>query len=211
MAILTLEQGHRQKRPTQSRERRVTVIWAFSFSTRSPRYRELRTDPPQDRTSHDPGLTVLAVFLALTINSRLRIRPNWFLGLYTVLAVTSLMMSIRFVGLGTEFRSVRFIVFLFVLWLLTPWWEAKDLLFAPQSDAVPLLGPGFCRSRTLPFSGKGTARRTSQRDDLADLGDRRGSLRRRDRWSGDIAVVVPSGLSRAVRCIGRVPALMVLC
>jgi O-antigen ligase len=75
------------------------------------------------------GALFVALFLVLTINPRLRIRPNWFLGLYTVLAMSSLMMSIRFVGLGTGYRSFRLIIFLFVLWLLTPWWGRRDLLF----------------------------------------------------------------------------------
>ena len=74
------------------------------------------------------GALFMALVLALTINPRMRIRPNWFLGLYTVLAITSLMMSVRFVGLGTAYRSFRLIGFLFVLWLLTPWWGRRDLL-----------------------------------------------------------------------------------
>ena len=86
------------------------------------------------------GSLILALILVLTINPRLRIRPNWFLGLYTVLAVSSLMMSIRFVGIGTDFRSVRLIVFLFVL--VAPHamvGQARSALFA-QSDVVPRLG-----------------------------------------------------------------------
>ena len=74
------------------------------------------------------GALFIGLLLALTVNPRMRIRPNWFLGLYTVLAISSLMMSSRLVGLGSEFRSVRQIVFLFVLWLLTPWWGRRDLL-----------------------------------------------------------------------------------
>ena len=37
-------------------------------------------------------------------------------------------MSVRFVGLGTAYRSFRLIGFLCVLWLLTPWWGRRDLL-----------------------------------------------------------------------------------
>ena len=70
----------------------------------------------------------VAIVLVLTVNPRMRIRPNWFLGLYTLLAITSLMMSVRFVGLGTAYRSFRLAGFLFVLWMLTPWWGRRDLL-----------------------------------------------------------------------------------
>jgi hypothetical protein len=74
------------------------------------------------------GSLWLALLLALTINPKLRLRPSIFLGLYSVLGVTSFMMSIRFVGLGTDYRAVRLLGFLAVLWLLTPWWGRSDLI-----------------------------------------------------------------------------------
>ena len=95
------------------------------------------------------GALFVALVLALTINPRMRIRPNWFLGLYTVLAISSLMMSVRLVGLGTEYRSFRLIVFLFVLWLLTPWWGRRDLLVLRSQMWFILLILGLGRSGTL--------------------------------------------------------------
>jgi hypothetical protein len=122
-------QDHRQKRRPDWRQRRVVVIWALLFfNALTPGQGAVVPIPHRIAQLMTQGSLFVALFLVLTINPRLRIRPNWFLGLYTVLAVTSLMMSIRFVGLGTEYRSVRFIVFLFVLWLLTPFWGRKDLL-----------------------------------------------------------------------------------
>ena len=74
------------------------------------------------------GALVAAVVLALTINPKVRIRPNVFLTVFTVLGATSLMSSIRFVSLGTDYRAVRLLAFIGVLWLLTPWWGRRDLL-----------------------------------------------------------------------------------
>ena len=37
-------------------------------------------------------------------------------------------MSIRLVGIGTDYRAFRLIGFRLVLWLLTPWWGRRDLL-----------------------------------------------------------------------------------
>ena len=74
------------------------------------------------------GALPAAFVLALTINRKLIIRPNWFLGLYTLLATTSLMMSVRFVGLGTTYRGIRLVAFVAVLWLLTPWWRDRGLV-----------------------------------------------------------------------------------
>lgn len=74
------------------------------------------------------GALWVALLLALTINPKVKLRRNLFLGLFSVLAVTTLMSSLRFVSVGTDYRAVRFVGFLVVLWLLTPWWGRKDLL-----------------------------------------------------------------------------------
>lgn len=74
------------------------------------------------------GALVAALVLALSVNPRLRIRPNVFLTLYTLLAITSLAMSVRFIGVGTTYRALRLVAFLAVLWLLTPWFGRRDLL-----------------------------------------------------------------------------------
>lgn len=74
------------------------------------------------------GALVVAFGLALAVNPKVKIRPSLFLGLYSGLAAMTLMMSVRFVSLGTVYRSFRLIGFLAVLWLLTPWWGRRDLL-----------------------------------------------------------------------------------
>jgi O-antigen ligase len=74
------------------------------------------------------GALPLAFILVLTINPKLRVRPNLFLGLYTLLTVVSLMMSVRFVSVGTDYRVFRLVGFFVVMWLLTPWWGRDDLL-----------------------------------------------------------------------------------
>jgi O-antigen ligase len=107
----------------------VTVIWCLLFFNALTPGTSVLPIPHRIAQVMTQGSLIVAVILVLSINPRLRIRPNWFLGLYTVLAISSLMMSVRFVGIGTDFRSFRFIAFLFVLWLLTPWWGRRDLLF----------------------------------------------------------------------------------
>jgi len=72
---------------------------------------------------------VLAVVLALAVNPRGVMRPNLFLVLLTMLAVVALMTSIHnqfFVG--STFRAMRLSGFVFVLWLLTPWWGRTDMV-----------------------------------------------------------------------------------
>jgi O-antigen ligase len=129
VATAPVDQRHKQSGRYDSRERRVTIIWCLLFfNALTPGQSVL---PISHRIAQlmTQGALLIALVLVLTINPRMRIRPNWFLGLYTVLAISSLMMSVRLVGLGTDFRSLRLIAFLFVLWLLTPWWGRRDLLF----------------------------------------------------------------------------------
>ena len=120
---------HRQGEPNESGPRRVWAIWALLFfDVLNPAGGALLPIPHRVAQLATQGALFTALVLALTVNPRMRIRPNWFLGLYTLLAVSSLMMSVRLVGPGTAYRSFRLIGFLLVLWLLTPWWGRRDLL-----------------------------------------------------------------------------------
>ena len=119
----------RQGQHDRSSPRRVGIIWALLFfNVLDPAGGAVVPIPHKVAQLITQGALFIALVLVLTINPRMRIRPNWFLGLFTLLAITSLMMSVRFVGLGTAYRSFRFIGFLLVLWLLTPWWGRRDLL-----------------------------------------------------------------------------------
>ena len=111
-----------------ARLRRVFAIWCLLFfNALTPIQGSIFPIPHRVAQLFTQGSLAVALVLALSINPRLRIRPNWFLGLYTLLATTSLIMSVRLVGLGTAYRSFRLIAFLAVLWLLTPWWGRRDL------------------------------------------------------------------------------------
>jgi hypothetical protein len=74
------------------------------------------------------GMLLVALVLALLANPGMVVRPNIFLTLLTALAVLALMVSIHNEFLfGSTYRSVRLILFVGVLWLLTPWWGRPDL------------------------------------------------------------------------------------
>lgn len=74
------------------------------------------------------GALAVALVLALRLNRSLVMRPSVLLSLLTVMAVVALMVSLHndFL-LGSLFRAVRFLAFVAVLWLLTPWWGRPDL------------------------------------------------------------------------------------
>src|ERR1700722_7818071 len=77
------------------------------------------------------GSLVVALVLTLMLNRRHLMRPNGFLVLFSVLCGISLLMSVHgFFGFGSVVRAVRLVVFVLILWLLTPWWGRRDLFFA---------------------------------------------------------------------------------
>jgi hypothetical protein len=118
----------------------VSVIWALLvFNILTPGQAALLPIPHRIAQLMAQGALFIALVLAVSINPRMRMRPNWFLGLYTILAITALMMSVRLVGIGTGYRSLRLIVFLLVLWLITPWWGRRDLLILRSHVRVLLL------------------------------------------------------------------------
>ena len=76
------------------------------------------------------GALVVALVLAVSINRRGLLRPNLFLFLMTLLCVTTTMVSLRgyFSFIGSDYRCVRLLLMVAILWLLTPWWGRRDLL-----------------------------------------------------------------------------------
>jgi hypothetical protein len=109
------------------------------------------------------GSLFVALLLAFTVNRKLVIRPNLFLSLVTILAAEGLMMSIRdqVSILGSDYRAIRLIVFVGVLWLLTPWWGRKDMmLLRCQLRALSVvlalvfLGLLIAPGKALSFGGR---------------------------------------------------------
>lgn len=84
------------------------------------------------------GALVSAFCLALILNPRVRLRPNAFLLLLSVLLIVSLASSLSLTaGLGSLFRCLRLMFFVVTLWLLSCWWRG-DLSFVRYT--VRILG-----------------------------------------------------------------------
>lgn len=129
MALLDVSLGSRAS-GRDRRLRRVSLIWVLLWinGLGSPGSGSLLPIPHSVFQLITQGSLPLAFVLALTVNRNLSVRPNWFLGLFSILALTSLMMSVRLVGLGTTYRGFRFVGVVAVLWLLTPWWRDRGLV-----------------------------------------------------------------------------------
>jgi hypothetical protein len=70
----------------------------------------------------------LAILVVLTVNPKVKVRPNVFLCLVGLLAVDAVLTSLQSPHFGTLFRTFRLIEFVVALWLLTPWWGRPDML-----------------------------------------------------------------------------------
>lgn len=74
------------------------------------------------------GALPLAILVALTVNPKVKVRPNVFLCLVCLLVVETVITSTQAQHLGTVYRTFRLAEFVAALWLLTPWWGRQDML-----------------------------------------------------------------------------------
>lgn len=75
------------------------------------------------------GALTVAVLLALMLNPRLKFRPNVFLLLLTLMALETVLTVFGTpYPRGTGYRTFRFVEFIGVLWLLSPYWSRADMV-----------------------------------------------------------------------------------
>jgi len=111
---------------------RLNVVWALVFLNVLNYTKVLTIIPIPSRLGQalTQGSLEAALVVALTINPRRVIKPNLFMGIFTVIAGASLIMSFRLIGFGPEYRAVRLVLFVLVLWLVTPFWSGGNLTLA---------------------------------------------------------------------------------
>lgn len=118
--------------PAQQRERtvrrRVGLVWGLLVLNTLTFYGSLIPIPSTVGKLITQGALQVALFVVLTVNRRLFVRPNVFLCLVSVLVVGAVITSLQPEHLGTVYRTFRLAEFVVVLWLLTPWWGRRDLL-----------------------------------------------------------------------------------
>lgn len=114
------------------RRRRVQLIWALlllnvlTFYAGAPHILPIPSAIGKVITQF---ALVAAFALVLTVNRPASVRPSVFVLLMVLLAAEALLTApwAEFLS-GAVFRSGRLLVFVAVLWLLTPWWGRRDLL-----------------------------------------------------------------------------------
>lgn len=70
----------------------------------------------------------LAILIGLTVNPKIKVRPNAFLCIVCLLIADTVLTAMQASHLGTMFRTFRLAEFVAGLWLLTPWWGRRDMM-----------------------------------------------------------------------------------
>jgi hypothetical protein len=83
------------------------------------------------------GALPAALLVALTVNRRLLIRPNAYLCIVSLLALSAFIVMLEPGHIGTIYRTFRMAGFVATLWMLTPWWGRRDMLLV-RSHLVAL-------------------------------------------------------------------------
>ena len=112
-------------------DKRVALIWGALFLNVLAYATMPTVVPIPGRVGQllTQGALAVALGLALMVNTRAVMRPNAFMLILTLAAVVALMTSIHSEFLvGSTYRSGRYLMFVLVLWLLTPWWGRRDML-----------------------------------------------------------------------------------
>jgi hypothetical protein len=113
----------------RSVRRRVGVAWALLyFNTLTYFPGGLVHLPSHIGKGIAQAALPLALLVALTVNPKVRLRPNVFLCLVCLLVIDTVITCASAPHLGEIYRTSRFAGFVAALWLLTPWWGRDDML-----------------------------------------------------------------------------------
>jgi hypothetical protein len=135
MTVLTLprRQGAASLDPAQARDRsvrrRVGAAWGLLFfNTLTYTGGGLLHLPSHVGKALAQGALPVALLVLLTINPRIRLRPNVFLCMVCLLVIDTVISFTAAPHFGESFRTVRLAGYVVALWLLTPWWGRRDML-----------------------------------------------------------------------------------
>ena len=113
----------------RSVRRRVGVAWALLyFNTLTFVPGGLLHIPSHVGKAIAQGVLPLALLVALTVNPKIKLRPNVFLCLVCLLVVDTVITVASAPHPGELYRTFRLAEFVVGLWLLTPWWGRDDML-----------------------------------------------------------------------------------
>jgi hypothetical protein len=103
----------------------------------------------------------IALLILLSVNPRLKFRPNVYLCIVGLLVVDACVTAAASHHLGGMFRTFRLAEFVAALWLLTPWWGRRDMLlfrchlgFLYATIGLVVLGLLVAPGRAFAYDGR---------------------------------------------------------
>jgi hypothetical protein len=165
MSVIALQRGRlgvRSAESTGARDRstlrKVGAAWGLLF------FNTLTYVPggPLHLPSHvgkglAQGALPVALLVALSVNPKVRLRPNVFLCLVCLLVLDTVLTVTAAPHLGEEFRTARLAGYVVALWLLTPWWGRRDLLLLRCQLRCLYVALGSVLLGLMIFPGKALA------------------------------------------------------
>lgn len=132
VAALHLGRQARVLTPAEAHERsvrrRVGLVWGLLVLNVLTYSGSIVHIPNVAGKAITQGALPLALLVALTVNRRIVVRPSVFLCLVSLLAIEAILTILETKSIGADYRILRLVEFVAVLWLLTPWWGRRDLL-----------------------------------------------------------------------------------
>jgi hypothetical protein len=125
---LTRELPEEQERSFRRRFMAAYALLCFNTLTFFPGYSVVAIPSKVGKGIAQLALPI-ALLILFTINPKLKFRPNVYLCLVGLLAVDTLITAFGSHHLGALFRTSRLCEFVAALWLTTPWWGRRDMLF----------------------------------------------------------------------------------
>jgi hypothetical protein len=114
---------------TRSVRRRLNIAWGLLyFNTMTYSAGGLLDFPSKIGKGLAQGALPLAIVVLLTINPKIKVRPNAFLCIVCLLAADAVLTATQVHKVGTAFRTTRLLEYLVALWLVTPWFARRDML-----------------------------------------------------------------------------------
>jgi len=108
--------------------RRIGIVWGLLVLNAMTFYGSVYI-PSKVGQLVTQGALPAALIIALTVNRKVVVRPNVFLTMMSLLVVEAIITTLQPQHVGTIYRTFRFVEFVAALWLITPWWGRRDLLF----------------------------------------------------------------------------------
>jgi hypothetical protein len=114
----------------RSVRRRVGAAWALMFFNTLTFVSGLSALDIPSKVGKGLAQTALplAILIALTVNPKIKVRPNILLCLMCLLVADTVLTATQTPHLGTLYRTFRLAEFVAGLWLLTPWWGRRDMM-----------------------------------------------------------------------------------